>query len=178
MGGQRTAPATAHRTRTQPDPLEAGRLLRRRHRRPAARIDPARGYRQTWWPAVLVAVTHDAANVRTEGFNRIIKQVKRVGCGYRNLDNYQRRTLSHIAVNRPLRSAAQQATPLKFEKAPTRASGTCGMTAISSRECSAVEPAVDIRYSEASSEPKHRLRPSRTCLDRHSRRPLLRWGFG
>jgi transposase len=48
----------------------------------------------------------DVDNARTEGFNRIIKQVKRVGCGYRNLDNYQRRILSHIAVTRPQRSAA------------------------------------------------------------------------
>jgi transposase len=61
---------------------------------------------ETWWPAVLVALTHGVSNARTEGFNRIIKQVKRVGCGYRNMINYQRRILSHIAVTRPLRSAA------------------------------------------------------------------------
>jgi transposase len=61
---------------------------------------------ETWWPAVLVALTHDVSNARTEGFNRIIKQVKRVGCGYRNMINYQRRILSHIAVTRPQRSAA------------------------------------------------------------------------
>jgi transposase len=61
---------------------------------------------QTWWPAILVALTERVSNARTEGFNRIIKQTKRVGCGYRNMDNYQRRILSHIAVTRPLRSAA------------------------------------------------------------------------
>jgi len=61
---------------------------------------------QTWWPAILVALTEDASNARTEGFNRIIKQTKRVGCGYRNMINYQRRILSHIAVTRPHRSAA------------------------------------------------------------------------
>ena len=61
---------------------------------------------ETWWPAVLVALTHGLSNARTEGFNRIIKQVKRVGCGYRNMINYQRRILSHIAVTRPQRSAA------------------------------------------------------------------------
>ena len=61
---------------------------------------------QTWWPAILVALIEQVTNARTEGFNRIIKQTKRVGCGYRNLDNYQRRILSHIAVTRPLRSAA------------------------------------------------------------------------
>ncbi|HKF88471.1 MAG TPA: ISL3 family transposase [Propionibacteriaceae bacterium] len=61
---------------------------------------------QAWWPAILVALTHDVSNARTEGFNRVIKQTKRVGCGYRNMNNYQRRILSHIAVTRPQRSAA------------------------------------------------------------------------
>src|SRR5215217_1215811 len=36
---------------------------------------------ETWWPAVLVALTQDVTNARTEGFNRIIKQTKRVACG-------------------------------------------------------------------------------------------------
>jgi transposase len=61
---------------------------------------------ETWWPAILIALTHDVSNARTEGFNRIIKQTKRVGCGYRSMPNYQRRILSHIAVTRPQRSAA------------------------------------------------------------------------
>ena len=61
---------------------------------------------QTWWPAILIALTEGVTNARTEGFNRIIKQTKRVGCGYRNLANYQRRILSHIAVTRPQKSAA------------------------------------------------------------------------
>ena len=61
---------------------------------------------QTWWPAILVALTERVSNARTEGFNRIIKQVKRAGCGYRNMINYQRRILTHIAVTRPQRSAA------------------------------------------------------------------------
>ena len=61
---------------------------------------------QTWWPAILVALTEDASNARTEGFNRIIKQTKRVGCGYRNMINYQRRILSHIAVTRSQQSTA------------------------------------------------------------------------
>jgi transposase len=61
---------------------------------------------QAWWPAILVALTHEVSNARTEGFNRIIKQTKRVGCGYRNMINYQRRILSHIVVTRPQRTAA------------------------------------------------------------------------
>jgi transposase len=61
---------------------------------------------QPWWPAILVALTHAVSNARTEGFNRIIKQTKRVGCRYRNMINYQRRILTHIAVTRPQKSAA------------------------------------------------------------------------
>lgn len=61
---------------------------------------------ETWWPAILVALTHDVSNARTEGFNRVIKQTKRVGCGFRSQVNYQRRILSHIAVTRSQRSAA------------------------------------------------------------------------
>ena len=61
---------------------------------------------ETWWPAILIALTHNVSNARTEGFNRIIKQTKRVGCGFRSQVNYQRRILSHIAVTRPQRSAA------------------------------------------------------------------------
>ena len=61
---------------------------------------------QTWWPAVLVALTHQLTNARTEGFNRIIKQVKRAGCGYRNMINYERRIMTHIAVTRPQWSTA------------------------------------------------------------------------
>ena len=55
---------------------------------------------ETWWPHILVALQHGVTNARTEGFNRIIKQVKRAGCGYRNMDNYERRILTHIALTR------------------------------------------------------------------------------
>ena len=61
---------------------------------------------ETWWPAIHVALTMDVTNARTEGFNRIIKNTKRVACGFRNLDNYQRRILSTIALTRPRRDAA------------------------------------------------------------------------
>jgi transposase len=61
---------------------------------------------ETWWPAIQVALTEQVTNARTEGFNRIIKQVKRVGCGFRNVDNYQRRIMAHIAVTRSRGQAA------------------------------------------------------------------------
>jgi len=55
---------------------------------------------ETWWPAILTALIEQVTNARTEGFNRIIKQVKRVGCGFTNMDNYRRRIMAHIAVTR------------------------------------------------------------------------------
>jgi transposase len=42
---------------------------------------------KTWWPHILVALQHGVTNARTEGFNRIIKQVSGAGCGYRNMHN-------------------------------------------------------------------------------------------
>jgi transposase len=55
---------------------------------------------QTWWPAILTALLHRVSNARTEGYNRIIKNTKRVACGFRNMDNYQSRILVHIALTR------------------------------------------------------------------------------
>ena len=86
--------------------MAVGRLLRRRPRRQHGRDHPA-GEHHPDLVAGNPGRTHEqVTNARTEGFNRIIKQTKRVGCGYRNLDNYQRRILSHIAVTRPQKSAA------------------------------------------------------------------------
>ena len=60
----------------------------------------------TWWPHILVFLRLRVTNARTEGFNRIIKQVKRVGCGFRNMTNYERRILAHIALTRAASPAA------------------------------------------------------------------------
>ena len=61
---------------------------------------------ETWWPHIKVFLELGVTNARTEGFNRIIKQTKRVACGFKNMDNYQRRILAHIAVARPRPTAA------------------------------------------------------------------------
>lgn len=55
---------------------------------------------EQWWPTILTFLLHRVSNARTEGFNRITKQVRRACCGYRNMDNYKRRILTHIAVTR------------------------------------------------------------------------------
>jgi len=61
---------------------------------------------EAWWPAILVALTEVVSNARTDGFNRVIKQTKRVACGFRNMDDYQRRIMSHIALTRTRPEAA------------------------------------------------------------------------
>src|SRR5512135_1506339 len=52
---------------------------------------------QTWWPAMLAFLRLRVTNARTEGSNRIIKQIERTGCGYRNQANYERRIVLHVA---------------------------------------------------------------------------------
>ncbi len=49
---------------------------------------------------MLVALTEDVSNATSEGFNRIIKQTKRVGCGFTNLDNDRKCTMTHIPLTR------------------------------------------------------------------------------
>ena len=106
MGGEGTPPDAARRTRTIKDQVASADFY---DAAIDARMPEATRLAktiQTWWPAILVALTEHVTNARTEGFNRIIKQVKRAGCGYRNMINYQRRILTHIAVTRPQGSAA------------------------------------------------------------------------
>jgi transposase len=50
---------------------------------------------ETWWPAVLVFLQTGLTNARTEGTNRLIKNVKRAACGFRNRANYRRRVRLH-----------------------------------------------------------------------------------
>ncbi len=54
----------------------------------------------TWWPHIEPFLATGITNARTEGYNRVIKQIKRVGCGYRNQANYERRIVLHIAAKR------------------------------------------------------------------------------
>jgi transposase len=50
---------------------------------------------ETWWPAIEVFLRTGLTNARTEATNRLIKQVKRAACGFRNRDNYRRRVRLH-----------------------------------------------------------------------------------
>jgi transposase len=53
---------------------------------------------EAWWTEIEGFLELGVTNARTEGYNRVIKQVKRVGCGFRNQTHYEQRIMLHIAV--------------------------------------------------------------------------------
>jgi transposase len=55
---------------------------------------------ERWWPEIEGFLQLGVTNARTEGHNRVIKQVKRVACGFRNQANYERRIMLHSAARR------------------------------------------------------------------------------
>jgi len=55
---------------------------------------------EKWWPEIEGFLELGVTNARTEGYNRIIKQIKRVACGFRNQANYERRIMLHSATHR------------------------------------------------------------------------------
>jgi transposase len=66
---------------------------------------------ETWWPAIEVFLTTGLTNARTEGTNRLIKQVKRAACGFRNRDNYRRRVRLHCTRHTRRLSARNPTVP-------------------------------------------------------------------
>jgi transposase len=66
---------------------------------------------ETWWPAIEVFLTTGITNARTEGTNRLIKQVKRAACGFRNRDNYRRRVRLHCTRQTRRLSARNPTVP-------------------------------------------------------------------
>ncbi|GJF14811.1 hypothetical protein NGTWS1803_28390 [Mycolicibacterium cyprinidarum] len=54
---------------------------------------------EAWQAPIIAAVQNGLTNARTEGNNRIVKQVKRTGCGFRNRDNSARRIRFHCTRN-------------------------------------------------------------------------------
>ncbi|RZL74969.1 MAG: ISL3 family transposase, partial [Rhodococcus sp. (in: high G+C Gram-positive bacteria)] len=59
----------------------------------------------TWWPEINAFVSTGITNARTEGYNRLVKAVKRAGCGFRNRENSARRIRFHCT--RKQRAATQ-----------------------------------------------------------------------
>ena len=65
----------------------------------------------TWWPAIEVFLTTGITNARTEGTNRLIKQIKRAACGFRNRENYRRRVRLHCTRHTRRLSARNPKVP-------------------------------------------------------------------
>lgn len=65
----------------------------------------------TWWPAIEVFLTTGITNARTEGTNRLIKQIKRAACGFRNRENYRRRVRLHCTRHTRRLSARNPTVP-------------------------------------------------------------------
>jgi transposase len=66
---------------------------------------------ETWWPAIEIFLSTRLTNARTEGTNRLIKQVKRAACGFRNRENYRRRVRLHCTRHTRRLSARNPTVP-------------------------------------------------------------------
>ncbi|WP_182349588.1 ISL3 family transposase [Tomitella gaofuii] len=60
----------------------------------------------TWWPQINAFLETGITNAGTEGYNRLVKAVKRSACGFRNTENSRRRIRFHCT--RRQRAAAHQ----------------------------------------------------------------------
>ena len=66
---------------------------------------------ETWWPAIEAFIATGITNARTEGINRLIKQVKRSACGFRNPANGHRRIRFHCTRKHRAATAASRSLP-------------------------------------------------------------------
>lgn len=68
---------------------------------------------EAWWPAIEAFLDTGITNAKTEGLNRLVKQVKRSACGFRNTTHQHRRvrfhcTRTHREANKTSRSLPAQ----------------------------------------------------------------------
>ena len=66
---------------------------------------------ETWWPEIEAFIDTGITNAKTEGLNRLVKQVKRSGCGFRNVDNQHRRVRFHCTRTHRAATAASRSLP-------------------------------------------------------------------
>lgn len=66
---------------------------------------------ETWWPAIEAFIHSGITNARTEGINRLVKQVKRSACGFRNPLNSRRRIRFHCTRTARAATAASRSLP-------------------------------------------------------------------
>jgi transposase len=68
---------------------------------------------EIWWPAIEVFIHNGITNARTEGVNRLVKQVKRSACGFRNPANSRRRIRFHCTRTARAAAAASRSLPVQ-----------------------------------------------------------------
>ena len=68
---------------------------------------------ETWWPAIEAFIDTGITNARTEGLNRLVKQVKRSACGFRNTANSHRRIRFHCTRKHREATAASRLLPVQ-----------------------------------------------------------------
>ena len=66
---------------------------------------------ERWWPEIEAFLATGITNAKTEGLNRLVKQVKRSGCGFRNVDNQHRRVRFHCTRTHRAATAASRSLP-------------------------------------------------------------------
>ena len=66
---------------------------------------------ETWWPAIEALIHSGVTNARTEAINRLVKQVKRSACGFRNPTNGHRRIRFHCTRTHRAATAASRSLP-------------------------------------------------------------------
>ena len=66
---------------------------------------------ETWWPEIEAFLDTGITNAKTEGLNRLVKQVKRSGCGFRNVTNQHRRVRFHCTHTARAATATSRTLP-------------------------------------------------------------------
>lgn len=66
---------------------------------------------ETWWPEIEAFLDTGITNAKTEGLNRLVKQVKRCGCGFRNVTNQHRRVRFHCTRTARAATTAPRSLP-------------------------------------------------------------------
>lgn len=72
---------------------------------------------ERWWPELEGFLELGITNARTEGYNRVIKQIKRVACGFRNQTNYQWRIMLHSAATQGSVIISSRGVPAQSRRA-------------------------------------------------------------
>ncbi len=72
---------------------------------------------EAWWPQTKGLLDLGVTNARTEGYNRVIKQVERAACGFPNQSNDERGIELHVRPGGPHEQARGRGRPRRSVRA-------------------------------------------------------------